>query len=291
MIGGTVVAFALSVVGFGLVPQQFFPASDRLEVLIDLRMPEGSSFAATSEQVGKMEALLAQQPGIASYAAYTGTGTPRFFLAFSPELDQPNYAQFVINMNTIAEREALLKTLNAVVDQGPAGPFPEARLRAARLELGPPVGYPVQFRAIGPDPLALRGIGQQISAAMRDTPEVRNVSAAWGQFGKSVTIDVDGDKARLLGLSSADVANTLATLQEGTTVTQYREGTDLIPVIARAIPAERQDIGAIGDVTIPAALAGGTRCRAALPGRHHRMGDRAAADLAARPHADAADPR
>ncbi len=257
VIGGTALAFAVSVVGFGAIPQQFFPASDRLEVLIDIRLPEGSSFAATAEEVAQMEMLLDKQPGIASYAAYTGTGTPRFFLAFTPELDQPNYAQFVINMKTIPEREALLRTLNAMVDAGPAGPFPDTRLRASRLELGPPVGYPVQFRVIGPDPLELRRIGQQVSAAMRDTPAVRNVSAAWGQFGKAVTIDVDGDKARLLGISSADVANTLATLQQGATITQYREGTDLIPVIARAIPSERQDIGAIGDVTIPASLPGG----------------------------------
>ena len=256
VIGSTALAFAASVVGFGLVPQQFFPASDRLEVLIDMRLPEGASFAATAEQVGRMDALLDRQPGIASYAAYTGTGTPRFFLAFSPELDQPNYAQFVINMKTIADREALLKTLNGVIDAGAAGAFPEARLRASRLELGPPVGYPVQFRVIGPDPLELRRIGRAVSAAMRDTPEIRNVSAAWGQFGKAVTIDVDGDKARLLGISSQDVANTLATLQQGATVTQYREGTDLIPVIARAIPSERQDIGAIGDVSIPASLPG-----------------------------------
>jgi multidrug efflux pump len=257
VIGATVLAFAVSVVGFTKVPQQFFPASDRLEVLIDMRLPEGASFAATAEQVGRMEELLGKQPGIASYAAYTGTGTPRFFLAFSPELDQPNYAQFVINMKTIPDREALLKTLAGIIDAGPAGPFPDARLRASRLELGPPVGYPVQFRVIGPDPLVLRRVGLQISAAMRDTPVLRNVSAAWGEWGKAVTIDLDGDKARLLGLSSEDVANTLATLQQGATVTQYREGTDLIPVIARAIPSERNDIGAIGDVTIPATLPGG----------------------------------
>ena len=256
VIGGTVLAFAASVLGFGLVPQQFFPASDRLEVLIDMRLPEGASFAATAGQVGRMEALLDKQPGIASYAAYTGTGTPRFFLAFSPELDQPNYAQFVINTQSIAAREALLKTLNGVIDAGAAGPFPDARLRASRLELGPPVGYPVQFRIIGPDPLELRRIGQAVTVAMRDTPDVRNVSAAWGQFGKAVTVDVDGDKARLLGISSTDVANTLATLQQGAMVTQYREGTDLIPVIARAIPAERQDIGAIGNIPIPANLPG-----------------------------------
>jgi multidrug efflux pump len=257
VIGITVAAFAVSVVGFTRVPQQFFPASDRLEILIDLRLPEGASFAATAQSVAQMETLLKGEKGITSYAAYTGSGTPRFFLAFAPELQQPNYAQFVINMATIPDRERLLAKLNTISDAAAAGPFPDVRLRASRLELGPPVGYPVQFRIIGPDPLELRRIAGDVRAAMRSVPDIRNVSDAWGPQGKTVTIDVDQDKARLLGLSSEDVANTLQTLQQGATVTQYREGTDLIPVIARAIPSERQDIANIGDVTIPATLPGG----------------------------------
>jgi multidrug efflux pump len=256
VIGTTVAAFAVSVVGFGFVPQQFFPASDRLEVLIDMRLPEGASFAATAASVAQMEAVLAKQPGIDSYAAYTGTGTPRFFLAFSPELDQPNYAQFVINMKSIPDREALLATLNKVIDSGPTGPFADVRLRASRLELGPPVGYPVQFRIIGPDPLELRRIGAGVREAMRAAPDIRNISDNWDTMGKAVTISLDQDKARLLGVTSEDVANTLQTLQQGATITQYREGTDLIPVVARAIPGERQDIGAIGQVTIPSSVAG-----------------------------------
>jgi multidrug efflux pump len=250
VIGLTLAVFAASIAGFGLVPRQFFPASDRLEVLIDMRLPEGSSFAATAREVAAMEALLARQPGIASRVVYTGTGTPRFFLAFSPELDQPNYAQFVINTTSIADREALLRALWAAID---AGRFPDARLRASRLELGPPVGYPVQFRVIGPDPLVLRRIAADVAGVMRASPLVRNVSDSWGQFGKQVSVTLDQDKARLLGLTSEDVADTLQTLLQGATITQYREGTDLIPVIARATPAERADIGAIGDVTVTAA--------------------------------------
>ncbi len=257
VIGATVTAFAASLAGFGQVPQQFFPTSDRLEILIDVRLPEGASFAATATTVARLEKLLATQPGIGTYAAYTGIGTPRFFLAFSPELAQPNYAQFVINMKTIADREALLATLRKIAEAGPAGPFPDVRLRPSRLELGPPVGYPVQFRIIGPDPATLRGIAKQVHAAMQATPEIRNVSESWGALAKSVTIDLDQDKARLLGLSSEDVANTLQTLQQGATITQYRENNDLIPVIARAIPSERQDIAGLADVTIPATLPGG----------------------------------
>jgi len=253
VIGLTLVAFAVSVAGFTRVPNQFFPASDRLEILIDMRLPEGASFASTAAAVDRMEQLLRRQPGIESRVAYTGTGTPRFFLAFAPELDQPNYAQFVINTKSIADREALLQTLTAVTEEGLTGDFADVRLRPSRLELGPPVGYPVQFRVIGPDPMELRRIAGQVRTAMEGSPHIRNVSDSWGAMGKTATIAVDQDKARLLGLTSEDVANTLQTLQQGATVTQYREGTDLIPVIARAIPAERQDIGGLGDVTVPAA--------------------------------------
>ncbi len=250
VIGLTVVAFAVSVVGFSRVPQQFFPASDRLEVLIDVRLPEGASFAATATEVARLEALLKTQPGIASYAAYTGTGTPRFFLAFAPELAQPNYAQFVINTRTIPDREALLRTLNKALDDGM---FPDVRLRPARLELGPPVGYPVQFRVIGPEPLRLRAIAADMRRAMRGNPHLRNISDNWGQLGKQATVALDQNKARLLGLSSEDIATTLETLQQGATLTQYREGTDMIPVVARAIASERQDVGGLGDVTVTSA--------------------------------------
>lgn len=253
VIGLTVAAFAVSIAGFTKVPNQFFPASDRLEILIDVRLPEGASFANTAGTVHKLETLLSAQPGIASFAAYTGTGTPRFFLAFAPELDQPNYAQFVINTKSIPDRERLLATLTQLTDEGPSGGFADVRLRASRLELGPPVGYPVQFRVIGPDPMALRRIAALVRTAIATSPHLRNISDNWGALGKQVSITVDQDKARLLGVSSTDVANTLQTLQQGATITQYREGTDLIPVIARAIPTERQDLGGIGDVTIPVA--------------------------------------
>jgi multidrug efflux pump len=250
VLGLTGAAFAVSVVGFSRVPQQFFPASDRLEVLVDVRLPEGSSFAATASEVARLEAILDHQPGIFSYATYVGTGTPRFFLAFSPELDQPNYAQFVVNAKTIPDREALLATLNAAID---SEKFPDVRLRASRLELGPPVGYPVQFRIIGPDPMMLRHIADDVALVMRESPDVRNVSDSWGQLGKQATIVLDQEKARLLGLTSEDVADVLQTLQQGATITQYREGTDLIPVIARAPAAERENIAALGDITVSTA--------------------------------------
>ena len=246
-----IVAFLLAAAGFAMVPQQFFPTSDRREVLIDMRLPEGASFAATAAAVARMDAFVAHQAGIVSYAAYTGSGTPRFFLSFSPELAQSNFAQFVINTRSIADRDALFAALTRIAESGPSGDFADVRLRPSLLEFGPPVGYPVQFRITGPDQLELRRIAAELRGVMRSSPDIRNVSDNWGSLGKTVTIDLDQGKARLLGLSSQDVATTLQTLQQGALITQFREGTDLIPVIARAIPAERADIGRIGDIAIP----------------------------------------
>ena len=157
VIGGTVAAFVVSLAGFTKVPQQFFPSSDRLEVLVDLRLPEGGSFAATAASVAQVEDILRDQKGIRSWVAYTGVGTPRFFLAFSPELQTPNFAQFVINTDSVPAREALLSRLTKAVA---AGDFADVRMRPSRLELGPPVGYPVQFRVTGPDPSVLRRIAR-----------------------------------------------------------------------------------------------------------------------------------
>ncbi len=252
VIGGTVLAFALSVVGFARVPQQFFPASDRLEVLIDLRLPEGSSFAATAAEVARLEAVVGHDPGVSSYAAYTGVGTPRFFLAFSPQLESANYAQFVINTHSIPAREALLAKLTKLADEGAASGFADMRIRSSRLELGPPVGYPVQFRVTGPDPAELRRIAREVRQAMRANPHLRNVSDSWGNLAKSVQVTVDQDKARMLGLSSGDVAAALQTVLTGFAVTDYREGTDLIPVVARATDAERQDLGNLAQIAIRA---------------------------------------
>jgi multidrug efflux pump len=247
VIGATVALFAVALAGFTRVPQQFFPASDRLEVLIEMRLPEGGSFAATAGQVGHLETLLKRQPGIKSWVAYTGTGTPRFFLAFSPVLPTPNFAQFVINTDSVPAREALLKTLTAAIDDGD---FPDARIRPSRLELGPPVGYPVQFRILGPDATHLRRIAHQVAAVMRANPHIDRVNDSWGNLGKSVRIDVDQEKARLLGLSSQDVAQTLQTLLQGVTVSQVRENLDLIPIVLRAVSPERHDLADLDSISI-----------------------------------------
>jgi multidrug efflux pump len=247
VIGATVLTFGLAAFGFTKVPQQFFPSSDRLEVLIDMRLPEGGSFAHTSDEVARVEEMLKAQPGIKSWAAYTGTGTPRFFLASSPVLPTPNFAQFVINTTDIPAREALLQTLTAAIDRGD---FADARMRASRLELGPPVGYPVQFRVTGPDPAVLRATATGVASVMRANPHLRSVDDSWGNLGKSIRVDIDQDKARLLGLSSQDVAQTLQTLLQGVTASRYRENLDLIPIVIRAEEAERHGLAGLEEVTV-----------------------------------------
>jgi len=250
VICATLLAFALSAAAFLLVPQQFFPASERREVLAEMRLPEGASFGATSAAVARVEAMLGAQPGIRSFTAYTGTGAPRFILSLAPQPDSANYAQFVINTDSLAARDALITRLDAVADGGAADGFADIRLRAWRIELGPPVGYPVQFRIRGPDPETLRGIAGEVRQEMRANPHLRNVNDNWGNLGKSVRIDVDHDKARRLGLSDQDIAATVQTLLQGTAASQYREGTDLIPIVVRATAAERLDLASLPQASI-----------------------------------------
>src|SRR6185312_13241096 len=169
---------------------------------------------------------------------------PRFFLASNLELANANFAQVVVNTRSVAEREALLTRLNALAAGRPEDGFDGVRMRVYRLELGPPVGYPVQFRVMGPDAGQLREIAARVGQAVRANPHVGRVTDDWGARSLRVSVTLDQSKARLLGLSSEDVSVTLQTLLGGTVVTDLREGTDLIPVVVRAAEAERGDLAA-----------------------------------------------
>ena len=251
VIGVTGIAFIVALFGFLQVPQQFFPSSDRLEVMVEMRLPEGASFAATATEASRLDAILANEPGVRSWLTYTGTGSPRFFLTSSPQLDSANYAQFVVNTKSVAARDALVRKLTALADADE--PFAGIRMRSSRLELGPPVGYPVQFRVLGPDPRELRAIAAEVRQVMWANPHLRNVSDSWGNLSKAVQVTIDQNKARLLGVSSQDVSTALQTLLQGARTTDYREGTDLIPVVARAVAAERQDIADLPQVDLQSA--------------------------------------
>ena len=247
VLGGTLVVFAAAMAAFRFVPQQFFPASSRPELLVDLRLPEGSSFAATLAQARKLEAILDGEQGIESYVAYVGTGSPRFYLPLDQQLQQSNFAQFMLVTASNAERERLRARL---IERFHAD-FPELRGRVSRLENGPPVGFPVQFRVSGEDVGEVRRIAREVAAIMRRDPDASEVQFAWDEPSKVIRLAVDQDKARLLGFSSQDIASFLNNSVSGLAVTQFRERDKLIDVVLRGAPDERARVSFLKDLAIP----------------------------------------
>ncbi|MDC6166277.1 efflux RND transporter permease subunit [Paucibacter sp. XJ19-41] len=244
----TVLAFAVAGAGMLKVQQQFFPTASRPELLVDLRLREGASFAATEHQVKRLEALLAKDPDIEFFTAYTGAGTPRFYLSIQPELPNPGFAQFVVKTAGIEQRERVRARLMELFDKDEA--FPDVRARVQRLEFGPPVGFPVQFRVIGPDKAQVREIAYRVRDTVRESPLVRDTQLDWNEQVRSVQVHVDQDKARLLGLSSADIQSLVQTTLDGAPVTQIRRGEELVDVVVRATPEERKNIGGLGDLQV-----------------------------------------
>ena len=246
VIGATVAALGVAIVGSRLVPQQFFPNSDRPELVVELRLKEGSSFAATTEQVKKMEAVLAKDEDVKSYTAYTGAGQPRFYLALNPELPNPSYAVFVVMTKGLEARERVRSRLMASVNDQ----FPGVWVRVTRLELGPPVGFPVQFRVVGPDTQKVRSIAREVEAVVASSPKVRDVQLDWNDPVRTLRVDLDQDKARALGLAPADVAFVTQTFMNGATLSQLREHEDLVDIVARAVPSERLNLDTLKDINL-----------------------------------------
>jgi multidrug efflux pump len=243
----TVGAFALSLGAFRFVPQQFFPASSRPELIVDLRLPEGSAFASSLEETKRLESILAQDKGVESYVAYTGTGTPRFYLPLDQQLTQSNFAQVVVTARSNAERERIRERLLALF----ASDFPNVRGRVARLENGPPVGFPVQFRVSGEDIPTVRAIAHRVADVMRGDRDTVDVQLDWEEPVKAVRLVIDQEKARLMGFSSQDIAAYLSNSVSGTVVSQYREGDKQIDVVVRGTAAERARLSMLRDVAIP----------------------------------------
>ena len=244
----TVVIFGIAGAGMLKVQQQFFPTASRPELLVDLRLREGASFAATEAQVKLLEARLAKDPDIEFFTAYTGAGTPRFYLSIQPELPNPGFAQFVIKTAGIEQRERVRARLMELFDKDAA--FPDVRARVQRLEFGPPVGFPVQLRVIGPDKAKVREIAYRVRDTVRQSTLVRDTQLDWNEQVRSVRVQVDQDKARLLGLSSADIQGLVQTTLDGAPVTQIRRGEELVDVVVRATPEERRSIGQLGDLQV-----------------------------------------
>lgn len=246
IIGITAAALALAVVGMKLVPQQFFPNSTRSELIVELRVKEGASFAATTEQVKRMEALLAADEDVRFYTAYTGAGAPRFYLSLDPELPNPGYAQLVVMTKDLQARERVRSRLMALA----VTDFPQTWVRVTRLELGPPVGFPVQFRVVGPDTQMVRQIAREVEQAVASNPQTRDVQLDWNDPVRTLKVDLDHDKVRALGLSPAEVAIATQTLMQGVSLSQLRDGEELVEIVARAIPSERLDVDTLRNINI-----------------------------------------
>ena len=248
LVAGSVVgAFVVAVLGLGVVKQQFFPTSDRPEVLIEVQMPYGTSIEQTSAATAKVEAWLAAQREARVVTAYVGQGAPRFYLAMSPELPDPSFAKLVVLTESEEAREALKFRLRQAVADGLA---PEARVRVTQLVFGPYSPFPVAFRVMGPDPDMLRGIAVQVLAVMRATPEMRTVNADWGQRVPTLRFAVDQDRLQSIGLTSSDVAQQLQFLLSGIPITDVREDIRSVQVAARSAGNARLDPGQITHFTL-----------------------------------------
>ncbi|VVN43440.1 Nickel and cobalt resistance protein CnrA [Pseudomonas fluorescens] len=243
----TVGLFIASVMLFRFVPQQFFPASNRLELMVDLKLAEGASLANTTGEVKRLEAMLKEHAGIDNYVAYVGTGSPRFYLPLDQQLPAASFAQFVVLAKTIEEREALRSWLIETLNEQ----FPALRSRVTRLENGPPVGYPVQFRVTGEHIEEVRALARKVAAKVRENPHVVNVHLDWEEPSKVVYLNIDQDRARALGVSTANLAKFLQSSLTGSSVSQYREDNELIEILLRGTVHERTELSLLPSLAVP----------------------------------------
>ena len=240
-------AFAVAVLGMGVVNKQFFPTSDRPEVLVEVQMPYGSSIQQTSAAAAKVEAWLAEQPEAKIVTAYVGQGAPRFYLAMAPELPDPSFAKIVVLTDDQAAREVLKLRLRQAVADGLA---PGARVRVTQLVFGPYSPFPVAFRVMGPDSDKLRDIAAQVRAVMQASSQMRTVNTDWGERMPTLRFALDQDRLQSLGLSSSDVAQQLQFLLSGIPITEVREDIRSVQVAARSAGTTRLDPGRIADFTL-----------------------------------------
>ncbi|EJO34352.1 RND transporter, Hydrophobe/Amphiphile Efflux-1 (HAE1)/Heavy Metal Efflux (HME) family, permease protein [Acinetobacter radioresistens WC-A-157] len=243
----TVGLFILSILMFKLVPQQFFPPSNRAEILVDLKLEEGASLTATENAVKKVERFLSTQEGIDNFVAYVGTGSPRFYLPLDQQLPQASFAQFVVLASSLDDRDEIRRSL----DQQIRKLLPEVRTRVSLLENGPPVGYPIQYRVSGEDLGLVRQWAQRVAQVIGKNPNTTNVHLDWGEPSKTIILNIDQDRARQMGISSADLARFLNSSISGAAIDQYREKRELIEIRVRGDQAERVDVGSLASLAVP----------------------------------------
>ncbi len=242
----TVALFVAALAGIRLVPEQFFPASDRPELLVDLKLQENASILATRDVAEAFDQLVATDPDVERSSTYVGQGAIRFYLPIDVALPNDFFAQSVVVTKGLKQREQVRARLEKVL----AARFPEVVARIYPLELGPPVGWPVKYRVSGPDPSRVRAISLQVADLLGATAGVRNVNFDWVEPARVMRIRIDQDQARQLGLSSQDVALALNGVVTGSTVTQVRDSIYLIDVVARAEQAQRNSLESLRSLQI-----------------------------------------
>ncbi|HEU4621828.1 MAG TPA: efflux RND transporter permease subunit, partial [Burkholderiaceae bacterium] len=249
VIVATIASFALGLMGFRFVEQQFFPDSSRPELMVELWLPEGSSFQNTEAAAKRFENWVRRQDGVASVTTFVGTGAPRFYLPLDQILPQTNVSQLIVLPRDLKTREALrLRIIEAFRHD-----FPEIRGRVKLLPNGPPVPYPVQFRVQGPDKTQVRRIAEQVKDLMRANKNTVGVNDNWNESVKILRLDLDQEKARALGVSSQTIARAAQTILTGTTIGQLREDDRLIDIVIRQPFDERNAIDALSSANIPTA--------------------------------------
>lgn len=252
VIAATIALFVFSLVMFRFVPQQFFPDSTRPELMVDIELAEGASLRSTQAQAEKLEKLLSSREGIANYVSYVGTGSPRFYLPLDQQLPATNFAQFVVLAKDIKSRESTRDwLLHEVIPK-----FPDVQMRVTRLENGPPVGYPVQMRISGEHIEKVQAIARQVEAKVRENPHVMNVNLDWSEPSKVVRLVIDQERARALGVSSAQVSQFLSSSLAGQSVSVYREGNRQIEMLLRGPADERNQLELLSSLSMPTANGG-----------------------------------
>ncbi|MFA6311505.1 MAG: efflux RND transporter permease subunit [Sterolibacterium sp.] len=245
----TLVALLIGVGGMGLTEKQFFPTGDRTEVMVEMWLPEGASFQATETQVSRLEALIKADRDAKTFVTSVGMSLPRFFLSLNQELFRPNFSHTLILTESVAARDRLAARLQTELDTN----FPGVRGRAMKTPLGPPVAYPVIFRVSGPDIAVLKQIGDEVAAVMRKNPSTVEVNTDWGDRTPALQVDLDQDRARALGVTSAAVSRALGSVVSGGVIGQYRERDRLIDVTVRSPANERIAVAQVADMQIPTA--------------------------------------
>ena len=239
--------FGAALYGMRFVPQQFFPSSDRPELLVDLQLPENASIYATQEASARLDKLLTGDRDVDHWSTYVGQGAVRFYLPLNVQLPNDYFAQAVVVTKGLAQRERVKSKL----EQALATDFPNLVGRVYPLELGPPVGWPLQYRVSGPEPDQVRAIAFKVAEEIGSTPGTSNVNYNWMEPARTVRIRVDQDQARLLGLSSQDLAQSLNTVVSGITATQMRSGIYLVDVLVRASGEQRMSLSTIRTLQVP----------------------------------------